>query len=256
MKNIIHLKRPVYIVSSATVAGEEEYAGPLGKSYDYHSSDDDTFGCETWEKSESEMQKRALETALSKAGFCNDDIDCVFAGDLVNQCSASNYGLLSFHIPFLGIYGACSTAAEGLLLSSLLCSSGYVRRAAAVTSSHNASAERQFRFPLEYGAQRCPTCQWTVTGSGAFIISDEQKDTANPYISEIVIGKATDAGICDANNMGAAMAPVSVKLRPYPIPKLRRYASVFHHTKQVFRRSKIACVLGITLIFKEYLICR
>lgn len=208
MKNIITLPRPAYIISSATVAGEEEFSGPLGESFDFHSVDEDTFGCDTWEKSESEMQRRALTMALSKAGLGNDRIDCIFAGDLINQCSASNYGLLSFDLPFLGIYGACSTAAEGLLLASSVCSSGLCRYAAAVTSSHNASAERQFRFPLEYGAQRCPTCQWTVTGSGAFIVSAEKADSC-PAVTDILIGRAVDAGISDANNMGAAMAPAA-----------------------------------------------
>ena len=208
MKNIITLPRPVYIISSATVAGEEEFNGPLGESFDFHSVDEDTFGCDTWEKSESEMQKRALTMALSKAGLGNDRIDCIFAGDLINQCSASNYGLLSFDLPFLGIYGACSTAAEGLLLASSVCSSGLGGYAAAVTSSHNASAERQFRFPLEYGAQRCPTCQWTVTGSGAFIVSAEKADSC-PAVTDILIGRAVDAGINDVNNMGAAMAPAA-----------------------------------------------
>lgn len=217
MKNIINLPSPAYIVSSASVAGEEEFAGPLGEQFDFHSVDGDTFGCATWEKSESEMQKKALTMALSKTGLENEDLDCVFAGDLINQCCASNYGILPFNLPFLGIYGACSTAAEGILLASLFCSAHFCRRAAAVTSSHNASAERQFRFPLEYGAQRCPTCQWTVTGAGAFIISGEHENV--PAVTEVLIGKPLDAGICDANNMGAAMAPVSVKLRPYPIRK-------------------------------------
>ncbi len=220
MKDIIRLPRPAYITASATVVGEEEFRGPLGESFDVHSTDGDTFGCDTWEKSESEMQRRALTEALSSSGITPD---CVFAGDLINQCSASNYGLLSFDIPFLGIYGACSTAAEGILLASSLVSSGMCEAASAVTSSHNASAERQFRFPLEYGAQRCPTCQWTVTGSGAFIISSEKQENA-PAVTEMLVGRAVDAGICDANNMGAAMAPVSVKLRPYPICQ-RRYAS-------------------------------
>ncbi len=208
MKNILKLKRPVSIISSAAVVGEEEFRGPLGKGFDISSDDGDTFGCDTWEKSESEMQKRALTLSLERAGLDASSLDCVFAGDLINQCCASNYGLLSFNVPFLGIYGACSTAAEGLLLSSVMCSSELCDTAAAVTSSHNASAERQFRFPLEYGAQRCPTCQWTVTGAGAFILSSKKTEGA-PCITEVLAGRAVDAGICDANNMGAAMAPAA-----------------------------------------------
>ena len=153
--------------------------------------------------------KKALTMALSKINLDKSEIDCVLAGDLINQCSASNYGLLSFDLPYLGIYGACSTAAEGILLASLLCSSGCAQRAAAVTSSHNACAERQFRFPLEYGAQRCPTCQWTVTGSGAFILSREKEIENSPKVTDVMIGKPIDAGISDANNMGAAMAPAA-----------------------------------------------
>lgn len=209
MKNIIKLPRPAYIISSAAVVGEEEFGGPLGNLFDFHSVDEDTFGCDTWEKSESEMQKKALTIALKKSALEKEELDCIFAGDLINQCSASNYGLLSFDLPFLGIYGACSTAAEGIMLASCAVSTGLCRKAAAVTSSHNASAERQFRFPLEYGAQRCPTCQWTVTGSGAFILSSEDVGGANPFVTEVLAGRAVDAGICDANNMGAAMAPAA-----------------------------------------------
>ena len=209
MKDIIKFSTPAYIISSATVAGVEEAEGPLGELFDIKSRDGDTFGCDTWEKSESEMQKRALTKALSKINADKNELDGVFAGDLINQCCASCYGLLSFELPYIGIYGACSTAAEGLLLSSVAISAGCFEKCAAVTSSHNASAERQFRFPLEYGAQRCPTCQWTVTGAGAFILSDKDETGNSPAITQAVVGKPVDAGISDANNMGAAMAPAA-----------------------------------------------
>lgn len=206
--NTIKLSEKVYIVSSAAVVGEDEYKGPLGDEFDFHSVDGDRFGCETWEKAESEMQRLALSKALSKVHLKDSDLSAVFAGDLINQCIGSNYGLLEFDVPFLGLYGACSTAAEGLLLASILCSA-YGVKAGAVTSSHNATAERQFRFPLEYGGQRSPTAQWTVTGSGAFVLSGEKMSEDDPYVCEVVPGRAVDAGINDVNNMGAAMAPAA-----------------------------------------------
>ena len=155
------------ILSAASVVGQKEYDGPIGKCFDLHGNDD-RFGKKTWEKAESEMQRLALNTALAKAELGEKDIGALFAGDLLNQCVGSAYGLLDFSIPYFGLYGACSTAAEGLLLSSILVSGGFETRCAAVTSSHNCSAERQYRTPIEYGGQRPPTAQWTVTGSGAY----------------------------------------------------------------------------------------
>ena len=210
----IRLEKSVYIASSASAAGKNEKEGPLGNLFDTV-SEDDRFGQDTWEKAESEMQRLALGAALAKAGFDPGSLDAVFAGDLLNQCVASNYGLLSFGIPYFGLYGACSTAAEGLILSALLCAAG-AKRAAAVTSSHFCSAERQFRFPLEYGGQRTPTAQWTVTGAGAFILSDSRDDVlydgsvrAIPRISAVMPGIVIDRGIDDLSNMGAAMAPAA-----------------------------------------------
>lgn len=214
MENLIRIPKPVYILSSATVVGQHEKNGPLGEYFDIVGDKDDTFGCDTWEKSESEMQRLALSRALNYACMKDTDLETILAGDLLNQCAGSSYGLVSFETPFLGLFGACSTAAEALLLSALLCSS-HMTRCAAVSSSHNASAERQFRYPLEYGGQRAPTAQWTVTGSAAFISTSckddfsktEHKGKPIPVITEVVIGKSIDAGITDANNMGAAMAP-------------------------------------------------
>ncbi|MBQ7475505.1 MAG: stage V sporulation protein AD [Clostridia bacterium] len=210
----VRLEKNVYIAAAASAAGKNEAEGPLGSRFDVV-SDDDRFGQDTWEKAESEMQRLALGRAAAKAGLTPDDIDAVFAGDLLNQCVASNYGLLSFGIPFFGLYGACSTAAEGLILSALLCGAG-ARRCAAVTSSHFCSAERQFRFPLEYGGQRTPTAQWTVTAAGAFILSEEKSDAvasgspkAVPRIAAVMPGIVTDRGIDDLSNMGAAMAPAA-----------------------------------------------
>jgi stage V sporulation protein AD len=162
------------IVSSASVVGKNEHDGPLGEYFDIFDPSD-KFGMNTWEQAESEMQRLAFNTALSKLSLTERSIDAIFAGDLLNQCVGSSYGLLDFDIPYFGLYGACSTAAEGIMLASACVSAGYFSRAAAVTSSHYCSAERQYRSPIEYGAQRSPTAQWTVTGAGAFIISDNGK---------------------------------------------------------------------------------
>ena len=192
------------IVSSASVVGKNEHDGPLGEYFDIFDPSD-KFGMNTWEQAESEMQRLAFNTALSKLSLTERSIDAIFAGDLLNQCVGSSYGLLDFDIPYFGLYGACSTAAEGIMLASACVSAGYFSRAAAVTSSHYCSAERQYRSPIEYGAQRSPTAQWTVTGAGAFIISDNGKVKVSEGLPGIVIEK----GITDASNMGAAMAPAA-----------------------------------------------
>ncbi len=215
-KSVLTPSRDVFILDSAAVVGKKEFDGPLGDIFDCHGGDDDKFGTDTWEKAESEMQRLALTKAMEKAGVRDADIDLICAGDLLNQCIGSNYGLADFDIPYFGLYGACSTAAEGLVLSSLL-SADAVRRCAVVSSSHNSAAERQFRFPLEYGGQRTPTSQWTVTGAGAFIITADRGDfercgTAPAYlpkIAHVLPGCVTDFGIDDINNMGAAMAPAA-----------------------------------------------
>ena len=192
------------ILSSASVVGKSEYDGPLGELFDIHDPSD-KFGMSTWEQAESEMQRLAFNTALSKLALSERSMDAIFAGDLLNQCVGSSYGVLDFDIPYFGLYGACSTAAESIMLASACVSAGYFDRAAAVTSSHYCSAERQYRAPIEYGAQRSPTAQWTVTGAGAFIISNNGKTKITEGLPGIVIEK----GITDASNMGAAMAPAA-----------------------------------------------
>lgn len=204
---IVKLSGRAKILSCASVAGKKEAEGPLGSYFDYTDTTD-RFGAPTWEKSEAEMQKKAMTFALNKAGLYEHDIDALFAGDLLNQCTGSTYGLLEFDIPFFGLYGACSTAVEGLILSSLLMETGLYKNIAAVTSSHFYSSERQYRFPIEYGGQRAPTAQWTVTASGAFIVGDGESDIA---ITEVMPGKVIDKGINDLNNMGAAMAPAAIE---------------------------------------------
>ncbi len=214
MSGIIELKNRPTILSSATVVGCREHSGPFGDKFDLF-DESDSFGKSTWEQSEAEMQRLALQNALDKINFSDSDIDALFAGDLMNQCISSGYGLENYEIPFFGIFGACSTVAEGLVLSSMLVDSSKLSSAAVVTSSHNCSAERQFRFPLEYGGQRTPSSQWTVTGAGAYIIS--KHCDGFPFISAVLPGIVRDFGISDVSNMGAAMAPVSVILRPYPM---------------------------------------
>ena len=202
---IIKFGGGIGISAAASVVGKCEHEGPIGDCFDMHDSSD-RFGKSTWEKSESEMQRLALTTALAKLKLSETDIDALFAGDLLNQCVGSSYGLLDFDIPYFGLYGACSTAIEGIILAATLCSASGRRRCAAVTSSHNSSAERQFRTPIEYGGQRPPTAQWTVTGSGAFII----EHGGDVEIVEAMPGIVVDKGIADANNMGAAMAPAAI----------------------------------------------
>ena len=191
--------------TSASVVGKCERQGPIGECFDIHDNTD-RFGKDTWERAESEMQRLALNTALSKRKLAQGDIDALFAGDLLNQCVGSSYGLLDFDIPYFGLYGACSTAVEGIILAAALCSAKHAKRCALVTSSHNSAAERQYRSPIEYGGQRAPTAQWTVTGAGAFII--EQSDDVE--ICEAMAGIVVDRGITDASNMGAAMAPAAI----------------------------------------------
>ena len=194
----------VSIIAAASVVGGHEHEGPVGGVFDLHDSTD-RFGKKTWEKAESEMQRLAFNVALSKASMSERDIDAIFAGDLLNQCSASSYGLVDFDVPYYGLYGACSTAAESLMLSAMAVSGGFFGRCMAVTSSHNCSSERQFRTPVEYGGQRSPTAQWTVTGAGAFIVARG----GTVRIAEGLPGVVVDKGVSDASNMGAAMAPAA-----------------------------------------------
>lgn len=204
-RSTFRLTNPPSALAYAAVGGKKEGEGPLARDFDLL-CDDSSFGEQTWEKAESRLQKDAVNKALEKARLSSGDIDLIFAGDLLNQCVGSTYGLRDLEIPFLGLYGACSTMAESLAVASLFVDNGLAERAAAVTSSHFCSAERQFRFPLEYGGQRPPTAQWTATASGAVIVGTAAQA---PFIREVSIGKITDLGITDANNMGAAMAPAA-----------------------------------------------
>ncbi len=204
-KRTIILENKPYIIGYGSVVGKKEYEGPLGHEFDAHDLDS-RFGEESYEKAESTLQKIALETAMRKANVNENDIKMIFAGDLLNQCIGSYFGLRSKGIPLVGLYGACSTMTLGLSLASIMVDSGAADIAAAVTSSHFCSAERQYRFPLEYGVVRPQTAQWTVTGSGATVLSRERVE-GKPYIDKVCFGEIEDLGVTDTNNMGAAMAP-------------------------------------------------
>ncbi len=216
-------ERPVYLAQWASVAGKKELEGPLGRQFDFTSMDTH-FGQKTWEQAEQRMQQMALELLLQKAKLAPGDIDLVLSGDLLNQCIGSSFTLRNTGMPHLGLYGACSTMAESLLLGAMALGGGYVRRAVAMTSSHFASSERQYRFPLGYGGQRTPTAQWTVTGSGAVLM----QDTPGPgQITAATIGTVRDLGITDAANMGAAMAPAAFET-------IRTHLDDFHAAPEDF----------------------
>ena len=191
--------------AAACAGGKKEKAGPLRKYFDYL-SDDSRFGEKSWEKAESAMLNQCFSLACEKAKLSPEDVQYVFSGDLLNQCVGSAYAMRGSGAPYFGLYGACSTMAEGLSLAAMMIDGGFCDCAAAATSSHFCSAERQYRFPLQYGSQRSPTAQRTVTGAGAMILS---REGPGPYITCITTGVIADAGVTDMANMGAAMAPAA-----------------------------------------------
>ena len=208
----VALRDPPSVLSYACVGGKFEKQGPLGNCFDLL-EEDSFFGEKTWEKAESAMQKRVLGRALEKAGLSPADLDYIFAGDLLNQCIGTAFGLRGFDIPFFGLYGACSTMGEALALASLLIDGGFAETAAAQASSHFCTAERQYRMPVPYGSQRSPTAQWTATAAGCTLLSAQGP---GPYITHVTCGKIVDQGITDPNNMGAAMATAAYDtLRAY-----------------------------------------
>ena len=199
------LPEPPVISCWASVAGKKESEGPLAHTFDIRSQDP-YFGQKTWEQGEKQMQKLALQQLAEKCEMRPQEFDIVFSGDLLNQCIGSSFTLRNLGIPHLGLYGACSTMAESLLLASMTVGGGFADKVVAMTSSHFASSERQYRFPLGYGGQRTPTAQWTVTGSGAALVRASGK---GPRITSCTIGTVRDLGVKDAGNMGAAMAPAA-----------------------------------------------
>lgn len=193
------------ITCYGSVAGKKEARGPLGNNFDKLFYDA-YMGQKTFEKAESLLQQEAVQFALKRSNLKSEDVDYIFAGDLLNQCIGSSFGVKDFNIPYLGQYGACSTMAQGLIMAAVMVESGAANRAACVTSSHFCTAERQYRLPLEYGGQRTPTSQWTVTGSGCCVLENNGKA---PFVSKATVGRIADLGVADLNNMGAAMAPAA-----------------------------------------------
>lgn len=215
----IVLDRCPSLIAGAAVVGKKEAAGPLGEFFDY-TVRDGHFGQSSWEKAETEMQNEAVRFALDKTELKAEDLDYIFSGDLLNQCVASSFAHRASNTAYVGLYGACSTFVEGLALSALMLSAGYAEHTATCVSSHFCSAERQYRYPMEYGGQRTPTAQWTVTGAGCVLMGN---DKLSPRIDTVAFGKIVDQGIQDVNNMGAAMAPAA-----------------FESLKQVFEDTKTA----------------
>ena len=234
----IALKSRPAVLSYASIVGKKEGEGPLGNEFDIRVTDS-LLGEDSFEKAEMKLQQTATDLALQKGRLKYGNIDCIFAGDLLNQCIGSSFGLRQTDMPFVGLYGACSTMALSLAMAAIFIESGVATKTISVTSSHFCSAERQYRFPLEYGSQRTPTAQWTVTGSGAVILTNQPQ---RAYIDKITIGSVQDLGVTDANNMGAAMAPDDVKIRPYP----KNEGMVFFYTQIQYSR-------GFRALFKDFL---
>ena len=225
-KASIQLSQGVEILSSASVVGKKEGQGPLGALFD-KVSEDDSFGAKTWEEAESTLQREAFGEAMRKAAVEAEEIRYLFAGDLLGQSIASSFGIGTYQVPMFGVYGACSTCGEALALGAMMIDGGFADKVACVTSSHFASAEREFRFPLEYGNQRPLSASWTVTGSGAFILGKgagaggegrraagegprgEKPSGKCVKITGVTIGKIVDYGLKDSMNMGACMAPAA-----------------------------------------------
>ncbi len=206
-RHSFRLNSPPVIRAWASVAGKKEALGPLGTTFDI-TCEDSYYGQRTWEQAEKRMQQLALQTLAKKACMNQKEFQLVFSGDLLNQCIGSSFPLRNTDIPHIGLYGACSTMAESIMMASMAVGGGFTDNAVAMTSSHFASSERQYRFPLGYGGQRTPTAQWTVTGSGAVLICGNGD---GPRITGCTIGTVTDLGIKDANNMGSAMAPAAMQ---------------------------------------------
>lgn len=198
-----------YILETSSIVGPKEAEGPLAKYFD-QCLEDEFWGEKTWEKAESKIIKENVTALVAKSGIASSDIDYCFAGDLLNQCISSSFGLRETNLPFFGIFGACSTFVEGLCLGSVFVDSGAAENVLCATSSHFCSAEKQFRFPLELGNQRPQSAQWTVTGSGAAILSNSNHGKECPRITYVTPGKIVDMGVKDTNNMGAAMAPAAL----------------------------------------------
>ena len=201
----ISFDKPPFIIEGASIVGQKEGDGPLGKLFDVVEQDP-MLGQETWEEAESLLQKEAIQKLLFKAGMSKEEIRYIFGGDLLGQLIATTFGILEFEVPFFGLYGACSTSGEALALSAMSVAAGYGEYMLAVTSSHFGSAEKEFRFPLGYASQRPLSASWTVTGSGAFLVGRQK---SHVRITGVTVGKIVDYGLKDSQNMGACMAPAA-----------------------------------------------
>lgn len=207
-KQSVLFKNPPYIISWASIAGKKEGEGPLKDQFDKIETDD-YAGQDTWEAAESQLINESVGMAIQKANVRKEDIRYIFGGDLLGQTMATTFGIMDYKIPLFGLYGACSTAGESLSLASMTVAAGYAEHVIATTSSHFASAERQFRYPLEYAGQRPLSSTWTVTGSGAYVVSTQKSKVK---IAGITTGMVVDYGVKDSMNMGAAMAPAAADL--------------------------------------------
>ena len=236
-KSSIQFEHPPIITSAASIVGQTEGEGPLASFFD-RVEPDPTFGKKSWEEAERELQRQTVQKCLDKAGRQAADVNCLFAGDLLGQIVATSFGVESFDIPFFGLYGACSTMGEAMILGAMAAGAGYADRVLALASSHFASAERQFRFPLAYGNQRPQSTTWTVTGCGCVMIEGNEKNEGKdgrrakenaseslknagqeklhpkfqPCIPAATPGKIVDMQMRDSMNMGAAMAVAAVSL--------------------------------------------
>ena len=225
-RSSIRLAQPVCVIAGAAIVGKKEGEGPLGALFDMV-GEDDLFGCKTWEEAESNLQKDAVYMVMEKAGWKAEDVSYLFAGDLLGQCIATSFGISAYNIPLFGVYGACSTCGEALTLGAVMAAGGYAEHVVCVTSSHFASAEKEFRFPLDYGNQRPLSASWTVTGSGAFALGLNQKCRA--HITGMTPGRIVDYGLKDSMNMGACMAPAAADT-------IERHLEDFHVQPQEYDR--------------------
>lgn len=205
-KQTVEFMQPPIIINAAATGGQKEGEGPVSKDFDVIVPDD-KMGKKTWEQAESELQRQNAVLAMERAGLTPNDINYIFAGDLLDQCVGANYGMRELGIPFFGLYGACSTMTESLSLGAMVIAGDFADYVMCSTSSHFCSAEKQFRYPLEYGGQRAPAAQWTVTGAGCMVLA---KNGSGPKITHVTTGKIVDMGVTDISNMGAAMAPAAI----------------------------------------------
>lgn len=220
-KQTIKLNKRPRLISTYSIVGPKEGEGPLNMYFD-KIMQDDLAGKDSFEKAESNLLYTAVMESIKGANLEETDIDILFAGDLLNQLSSSSFAARDMNIPFIGLYGACSTMSESLAIAAMTIDAGFCNNVVAATSSHFSAAERQFRYPLEFGSQRTTTAQWTVTGAGSIVLA---KEGNFPYVTHVTIGKVKDYGVTDSSNMGAAMAPAAV-------------STIYNHFKDTGRTPK------------------